>query len=79
MIFYLKLVMVLAGGALFLLSAAGFLYVKIKLRPREEDVEEVYWEFEDQVAGVGRYEKWSRLTFTGVVAAMALIFLGAVL
>lgn len=79
MVLYLKLGLILIGGLLFLLSAAGFLYVKIKLRPRDEDVEEVYWEFEDQAAGMGRYERWSRLTFAGVVASMAMIFLGAVL
>jgi hypothetical protein len=69
--------MILAGGALFVVSAAGYLYVKIRLRPRREDVEEVYWEFEDQVTGP--YEKWSRRAFAGVVLAMVLIFLGAVL
>lgn len=75
----LKLFMILGGGTLFVVSAAGYLYVKIKWRPREQDVEEIYWEFEDRAAGMNRYEKWSRLTFAGVVLSMVLIFLGGVL
>ena len=79
MVVVLKLSLILAGGILFLISAAGYLYVKIRLRPREQDVEEVYWEFEEQAEGMGRYETWSRRTFAGAVAGMAMVFLGAVL
>ena len=77
--FLLKLIMVVSGGVLFLLSAAGYLFVRIKLRPREKDLEEVYYEFEDQMPQVKRYESWQRLTFAGVVVSMLLVFLGVIL
>lgn len=64
----------IVGGPLFLVSAAAHLYVKLRLRPREEELEEVYYEFEDQQPDVARYEKWSRITFTAATVGVLLLF-----
>ena len=64
----------IVGGPLFLVSAAAHLYVKLRLRPREEELEEVYYEFEDQQPDVARYEKWSRITFTAATIGVLLLF-----
>ena len=43
------------------------------------DLDSCHYEFEDDCPDLGRYHKWSRLTFLGTVIGMLLIFLTAVL
>ena len=68
----------IVGGLLFLVSVAAHFYVKIRLRPKEEDLEDVYYEFEDQQPDVVRYDKWSRITFTAAVLGILLLFFAIV-
>ena len=75
-----KIVLILLGGCLFLISGAGFLFVKIALRPENNsDLDDYHFEFEDHHPQLARYEKWSRITFVGTVTGMLLLFLSAVL
>ncbi|MEJ2701523.1 MAG: hypothetical protein P8Z79_03680 [Sedimentisphaerales bacterium] len=67
-------VLSIAGGLFFLISALAHLYVRLRLRPKD-DSEDYYYEFEDQQPGVARYEKWSRITFAGVAIGVLLLFL----
>jgi len=64
----------IVGGLLFLFSTAAHIYVKLRLRPKDEDLEEIYYEFEDQQPEVIRYEKWSRITFTAATIGILLLF-----
>jgi hypothetical protein len=65
---------------LFLVSLAAFLYVKIRLRPKEgSDLDDYYYEFEHQHPGYARYTKWSRITFAAVIISMLLLFLALVI
>jgi hypothetical protein len=64
----------IVGGPLFLVSAGAHLYVKLRLRPREEELGDVYYEFEDQQPDVARYEKWSRITFAAATVGVLLLF-----
>jgi len=65
---------------LFLVSIAGYIGVKLRLRPGDDsDLDDYYHEFEEQHPGYARYLKWSRITFTGVVIAMLLLFVALVL
>ena len=71
-----KIVIILLGGCLFLISGTGFLFVKIALRPKEDsDLDNYHFEFEDHYPQLARYERWSRITFVGVVIGMLLLFL----
>ena len=65
----------IVGGLLFLISVVAHLYVKFRLRPTDEDLEDVYYEFEDQLPDVVRYEKWSRITFTAATVGILLLFM----
>jgi len=65
----------IVGGLLFLISVAAHLYVKLRLRPTDKDLEDVYYEFEDQLPDVVRYEKWSRITFTAATVGILLLFM----
>jgi hypothetical protein len=66
-------ILMLIAGPMFLLSLGGHIYVKLKMRPKD-DIDEYYYEFEDQHPDLARYEKWSRITFAGAVIAALLLF-----
>jgi hypothetical protein len=64
------------GGPLFLISLAAHLYVRIRLRPRQDsDLDDYYHEFEHLHPGLARYTKWSRITFTAVIISLLLLFI----
>jgi hypothetical protein len=70
----------IAGGLLFLASAAAHLYVRLRLRPRDDsDLDDYYHEFEDQHSGYARYTRWLGITLGGAALGLAMLFLGAVI
>lgn len=67
------------GGFLFLGSAAAHIYARVRLRPRDSsDIDDDYYESEDQHPDYARYTKWLRLTMAGAAAGVLLLFLGVV-
>lgn len=69
----------IAGGSLFLLCAAGHLYARVRLRPRDDsDLDDYYYEFEDQHPEYARYTRWLRITTGGAALGVLLLFLGAI-
>lgn len=75
----MDIIVYIIAGPLFLISIAGHLYVRIRLRPKDDsDLDEYYYEFEDQHPGYAKYTKWSRITFMGAVIAALLLFLALV-
>jgi hypothetical protein len=67
------------SGPLFLISLAAHLYVKLRLRPKDDsDSNDYYREFEDRDPDFARYSKWSRITFTGAVIGALLLFIATV-
>jgi hypothetical protein len=63
----------------FLISIIAHIYVKLRLRPKEDgDFDEYYHEFEDQHPDFAKYEKWSRITFTAAVISALVLFLALV-
>ncbi|NLH40966.1 MAG: hypothetical protein GX448_03925 [Planctomycetes bacterium] len=70
----------LIGGFLFLASAAAHVYVRVKLRPRDDsDLDEYYHEFEDQHPQYARYTKWLQITLGGAALGLVLMFVPAVI
>ena len=73
-------ILYIISGPLFLISLAAHLYVKLRLRPKDNsDLDDYYYEFEDQHPGYARYTKWSRITFSAAVIAVLLLFIAAVI
>ena len=73
-------ILYIIGGPLFLISLAGHLYVRIRLRPKEgSDLDDYYYEFEHQHPDYARYTKWSKITFAAAAVAVLLLFLAAVI
>lgn len=72
-------ILYIIAGPLFLISFAGYLYVKLSLKPKEDsDLDDYYYEFEDQHPALAKYTKWSKITFTVAVIAALLLFLALV-
>jgi hypothetical protein len=72
-------VLYIIAGPLFLISIAAHLYVKLRLRPKENSgLEDYYHEFEDQQPDFINYEQWSRITFIAAAAGALLLFIAAV-
>ena len=67
------------AGPLFLISLAAHFYVRLRLRPSDKDLDDYYYEFEDQHPGLARYSKWSKINFTAAAVAALLLFLAAVI
>ena len=73
-------ILYIIAGPLFVISLAAHIYVKLRLRPKEDsDLDDYYYEFEDQHPGYARYTKWSKITFTAVVISMLLLLIALVI
>jgi len=69
----------IVGGFLVLVSLVGHLYVRVSLRPRDgSDLDDYYYEFEDQHPAYARYTRWLQITLGGAAAGCLLLFLGMV-
>ncbi len=69
-----------AGGLLFLASLAAHIYVRLRLRPKDDsELDNYYYEFEDQHPEYARYCRWLRITLGGAALGIALLFLVFVL
>jgi hypothetical protein len=67
------------AAPLFLISIAAHIFVKIRLRPKDNsDLNDYYYEFEDQHPDYANYLKWSRITFAGAVVGVLLLFIALV-
>ena len=68
------------AGVLFVISAGAYIYVRLRLRPKEgSDLDHWYYEFEEQHPEYANYLKWSKITFAGVIVSMLLMFIALVL
>ncbi|MBN1804141.1 MAG: hypothetical protein JW837_02710 [Sedimentisphaerales bacterium] len=73
-------VLYIIAGPLFMISTAGHFYVKIRLNPKDDsDVDDYYYEFEEQHPEYAKYLKWSRITFIGMAISVLLLFIAMVL
>lgn len=71
---------ILIAGPLFLVSMAGYIYVRLKLKPKyDQELDDYYHEFEEQCQPLARYNKWSRITLAGAAIGVLLLFAAAYL
>ena len=71
-------ILYIIAGPLFLISVAAHLYVRIRLRPGDCDLDDYYYEFEDAHPAYARYKKWSKVTFTAIAISVLLLFIAVV-
>jgi hypothetical protein len=73
-------ILYIIAGPLFLISLAAHLFVKLRLRPKDNsDFDDYCHKFENRHPDLTRYNKFSRLTFASAVIAALLLFLAAAL
>jgi len=73
-------ILYLIAGPLFLISFAGYIYVRIRLHPKDDsDLDDYYYEFEHQHPAFARYTKWSKIAFTAVIISILLLFIAVVI
>jgi len=71
-----KIILIVCAGTCFCVSSAGYLFVKLALRPKSgQSWEQNHWEFEDQDPAIKRYDFWCRILFSAVMISMLLLFL----
>jgi len=70
----MKTITCIIAGLLFLVSLAAHLYVRMRLRPTDPDLDEYYHEFEAEHPQHARYTKWLKITRAGIVISMLLMF-----
>jgi hypothetical protein len=69
-------ILYIISGPLFLISLAAHLYVRIRLRPKNNsDLDDYYYEFEEQHPAYAKYTKWSKITFAAIAIATLLLFI----
>jgi hypothetical protein len=69
----------ITGGFLFLVSVAAHVYVRVRLRPRDPDLDDCYHEFEDQHPEYARYTRWLQITLSAAALGLLLMFVPVVL
>jgi hypothetical protein len=75
----MKVVLLLIGSLLFIVSIAAHIYVKLKLRPKQNsDFDDIYGEFEKTDPGFACYSRLSQITFIGMVSGAFLLFLAVI-
>ncbi len=68
------------AGPLFLISFAAHIYVRLRLNPKNDpELDDYYYEFEDQHPEVARYNKWSRIVLTAAAVATLLLMLAMII
>ena len=73
-------ILYIIAGPLFVISLAAHIYVKLRLHPKEDsDLDDYYYEFEDQHPGYAKYTKWSKITFPAVIISMLLLLIALVI
>jgi hypothetical protein len=71
----LNVLMILIAGPLFLVSMAGYIYVRLRLKPKyDKELDDYYYEFEEQCQPLAQYNKWSRITLAGAAISVLLLF-----
>jgi hypothetical protein len=76
----MKGILFIIGGLLLVISVISYFAVRIYLKPDfDEELDDYYFELEEQHPGYAAYLKWSRTAFGGITVAVLLIFLAAII
>ncbi|MHC4758142.1 MAG: hypothetical protein ACYTE8_05770 [Planctomycetota bacterium] len=59
-----------------MVSFFGYLYITYKLRNLyDQDLDDYYYELEDQHPGLAKFNKWSNITLTVAIICVLLFFI----
>lgn len=76
----MKGLLFIIGGLILILSAISYAIIRIYLKPKfDDELDDYYFELEEQHPDYAGYLKWSRIAFGGITVAVLLIFLAAII
>jgi hypothetical protein len=65
----------LISAPAFFISLTAYVYVQLRYKPKYDvDLDDYYYEFEDQHPALAKYNKWSQITFGAAVIAALVLF-----
>lgn len=73
-VIYVRVLLLLLAGPLFLISIGAYMYIQLRLKPKNDELEEYFWEVEDKHPALARYNRWSRITLSTAALAAMLLF-----
>ena len=72
----MRIILIIIAAPLFLAALAAHIYVRLKLNPKDDpELDDYYYEFEDEHPEYAMYLKWQRITLTLASIAVLLLFL----
>jgi hypothetical protein len=74
---HIRALALLVAGPLFLMSIGAYIYVQLRLKPDNDELEDYFWEVEDRHPALARYNKWSRITLAAASLSALLLFVAA--
>lgn len=73
----MRIGLLLIGAPLFVIALSAYVYIRLVLRV-EDDLDGVYYEFEEQHEGYALFLKWEKRCLTLASLAALLLFLALV-
>ena len=74
----MRIILIIIAAPLFLAALAAHIYVRLKLNPKDDpELDDYYYEFEEQHPAYAQYLKWLKITFSILVVSALLLFLVA--
>lgn len=75
MITAVQMIVFMVSCLTFLASAGFYIYVKTRLKPKDESLDDYYYQFEGKHPDVARYYRLSSISFTVAIVSMLGMFL----
>jgi len=76
----MKIVLILISAPVFMMAAVVHIIIKVRLNTKNNpDIDDYYYEFEEQEPKLAAYKKYTSITFTIMIVAALLLFLAIML
>jgi hypothetical protein len=73
----MRLFLGVLGLMLFIGGSAACLIVRVRFKPKDDELDGYHWEFEDRHPAYANYQRWSRLTFGAAALGLLMMFAAA--
>lgn len=71
---FMEAILYIVAGVMLMASVAAHFYVRVRLKPGDDELDDYYYELEESHPGYARYGKWLRITFGGIALGVLLLF-----
>jgi len=74
----LRQIIFIIAAVLFIISMFAYLYIRNRMK-KKVDLDQIYYEFEEELPSVKKYDKWLTITFASACISALLLFLAYVI